>query len=43
MNSLAGAEEGFEAMKNSGGRCVAALATRAVLSAGNYGLMKRPI
>jgi len=40
MNSLAGAEEGFEAMKNSGGRCVAALATRAVLSAGNYGLMK---
>ena len=34
------AEEGVEATKNSGGRCVAALATRAVLSAGNYGLMK---
>ena len=31
---------GVEATKNSGGRCVAALATRAVLSAGNYGLMK---
>ncbi|KAG2650100.1 hypothetical protein PVAP13_1NG138500 [Panicum virgatum] len=34
------AEVGVEATKNSGGRCVAALATRAVLSAGNYGLMK---
>ena len=30
---------GVEATKNSGGRCVAALATRAVLSAGNYGLL----
>ncbi|PVH65536.1 hypothetical protein PAHAL_1G019900 [Panicum hallii] len=34
------AEEGVEATKNSGGRCVTALATRAILSTGNYGLMK---
>ncbi|OEL23254.1 putative L-gulonolactone oxidase 6 [Dichanthelium oligosanthes] len=34
------AEEGVEATMNSGGRCVTALATRAILSAGNYGLMK---
>ncbi|KAL6848331.1 hypothetical protein ACP4OV_021625 [Aristida adscensionis] len=34
------AEEGVEATENSGGRCLTASATRAILSAGNYGLMK---
>ncbi|KAL6629243.1 hypothetical protein ACP70R_029008 [Stipagrostis hirtigluma subsp. patula] len=36
-----GSPEGVEATRNSGGRCLTASATRAVLSAGNYGLMKR--
>ncbi|CAL4971711.1 unnamed protein product [Urochloa decumbens] len=34
------AEVGVEATRNSGGRCVTAVATRAILAAGNYGLMK---
>ncbi|CAL5060602.1 unnamed protein product [Urochloa decumbens] len=34
------AEMSVEATRNSGGRCVTAVATRAILAAGNYGLMK---
>ncbi|KAJ1277654.1 hypothetical protein BS78_04G020100 [Paspalum vaginatum] len=35
------AEEAVEATKNTGGKCATALATRSVLSAGNYGLTKQ--
>ncbi|CAN6247372.1 unnamed protein product [Urochloa humidicola] len=34
------AEEAVETTRNSGGRCVTAVATRAILAAGNYGLMQ---